>query len=203
MACLASVQYYISVQYVCLLFAKNCLKYFKDIALKDERPLCTSKINQMRSRIERYNSSKNCINENIGFMPFGILALVWIVVTVGISSLVMKDAIFTPLFGMITIGFTIFKALCHIYWITSTASQSTKAMSQARIIAGKIITETTGTKDLCKEATSLAHYLAIDPLVHYYAWDMFVISPYLALGFCNAVIPFTIMIITTNREFSN
>lgn len=203
MAMLASVQYYVSVQYVCFVFAKNCLKHFKEIALKDERPLGSVKINQMRKRIELYNSAQSCINENIGFMPFGILAFVWIVVTVGISSLVMKDAIFSPLFGLITIGFTIFKVCCHVYWITVTAGQSTKAMTQARIIAGKIITETTGQKEVCKEALTLAHYLAIDPLVHYYAWDMFEISPCLALGFCNAVIPFTIMIITTNREFSN
>ena len=211
---LAAAQYYISIQYACFVYAENCARFFSAINLTAKKCLDPQIATEMRSKIEFYNSMQSCINENIGFIPFAVLALVWVVVTMGISSVLMKETVFQLLFGFITIGFAIAGISFQIYWITVTASKSTKAMERSRAIAARIVTHTPstatarsdgnrGTFQLSPEAVSLAHYLAIDPLTRSQAWDMFEISPFLLLAFCNAVIPFTIMIITTNREFSN
>lgn len=211
---LAAAQYYIAIQYVGFLYAEHCSLYFTRInSSSSKKFIHPTIINEMRHKIEFYNTFQLCINENIGFIPFAMLSLVWVVVTLGISSIAMKESIFQLAFGFITVGFAIVCISCQIYWITITAGKSTRSMERSRAIAARIVTFTNIASNITQmndcsfklspEAVSLAHYLAIDPLVKAEAWSMIEISPFLLLAFCNAVIPFTIMIITTNREFSD
>lgn len=190
-------------------------------AASNPEPVKGQLVGICRSLYKAHWTAKNNFNDTIGIIPFSLFGSLFFVFTTGISYVVIMKMKF-ELFFFITfiVGCTLYFILLA-YYVAWHASKSTAAMSQALAAIGEL----TSRYDMdCSEDTrrqceglhrlTLSHGLqpgetgdsAIKVIIVSFcfsasAWRAFNIDCSILLTFPNALVPFTIMIITSAAEF--
>lgn len=145
------------------------------------------------------------LNDDMGILPLNIFAMEFSVFSAGITFLMLNRDEIPAAFAALTVGSVNFLFLILTYRIIETATTSHKIISQCWSIAGDSITDPmmSGVKDKRPDMMrkALKFYLTTDGAVPAKAGDNIVIDRTLILSFFSHLIPFTVMLFTTVKEF--
>ena len=154
---------------------------------------------QPKKLLSEYISFVANVNDKLGLIPMTIFAVLFLNIVMLISFVSMASYVSV---GMIfsTLAGTIATEAMAIILIITKSNKSTRNISQAFAVAQEL-----SSKPLVKNnhwqvleaRRSLKTFLCQKHMPHVTAMSMFDIEPSIVLSFLNAVIPFTIMFVTT------
>jgi hypothetical protein len=154
---------------------------------------------EIMKKLDKYFSFVKEINRLVGAIPLAMFTVLFFNILIGVSFVTMQDSssfiiVYTPL--LCTIGnqlYCICQAVC-------AACKATDLIENAKFIAYRFACKklpNTSNAALMESRRSLTVLLQGPCAVRFTAQNVFDLTPSTILGFMNAVIPFTVMFITT------
>jgi hypothetical protein len=144
------------------------------------------------------------VNKDMGVLPFAILAIVFVFFSGNIAYIVVDGKNMSLTFTAITVWYLNVLFLVIVYQIISMASKSRNIMCRCWDMAEECVTESLTemeNKVFHEERKALIFYLTTRRVVCAKACDIIVIDGSLVLSFFSELIPFTVMLFTTLKQF--
>ena len=136
---------------------------------------------------------KRTFNETLGLIPFAELAQVYSATITALSYVISNNVNFSTFFIVSCVCLMMFYMVSMVYYVVYSGSSTNITLTNARNAICDTLSEI-GTNSEARNA--LYRLVTSVELVKASAYGMFDIECDLALKFPNAVIPFTIMIVT-------
>lgn len=196
------VQFYISILFVTVQIAEQVKFKFLQWTMTGEPDY-----NMMRRSLEWYNKLLKIVNEEAGMIPFGILAMEFMMFACGISFVVTGSELgVLPMLALLTTGMLNVSFIRTFYQLIHLAHKSRRNIRRAWKIAEESVADPfsmqhDGSSHAMKTRKSLKFFLITESVVPAKAVDNIVIDHSLILNFFNQLIPFTVMMFTTLKEF--
>lgn len=155
-------------------------------------------LNVKRS-LEKYYSFVRHINDWLGYIPLAMFAFLFGNFVYSMTAISLNNNLS---FGFIFVvfGSTIASQLHTIKQVICAATDATSIIGEAVNIASSLTTEPCAENtpfDIIERRRSLTVFLEQQSIVPFTAQSTFTLEPSVLLSFANAVVPFTVMIITT------
>lgn len=191
------MQAYISLLNVSVVFANHIRSRFS----KNEIQAGVHFEHVIRS-LKRYNSFMTAINSNIGILPFAVFAVLFVFFAGGISFMVVDGNKYSSQFTAFALAIVIVMPLVFAVEAIRKASKSRGVMKDCWQMAEDCIasSEMTG-NGLDEKKETLKFYLSTRGVVRAKGCNSVVIDRSLILSFFSELIPFTVMLFTTLKEF--
>ena len=197
-------QYFIAVITIGKLYAIHVRNIVSQI---HERHVCSMKSKTMKSRLllgvkrnlEKYYSFVRHINDWLGYIPLAMFAFLFCNFVYSMTAVSLNNNLsfgFTFLVFGLTIAYQLYTVNQAIY----VATDATKVIGEAVNVASSLTTEPCREDtpfDVIESRRSLTVFLEQQTIVPFTAQSIFTLEPKVLLSFANAVVPFTVMIITT------
>ena len=181
-----------------------------------------SLFNQLLIRLKFYNDLVDNVNDTISLIPFTAQVIDFSFIIAGISFVVIYDSNFSVIFLIFTVGFMIlFNLLLFHLWVKFSCDafdtmrkvwkETVKLLSCPVMMTDRLnscldMTEKLHCRpDMMTRSESLSRlnvYISRGSISQSTVWNLFKIKRTLLLSFASQVIPFTIMIITTQFSIS-
>lgn len=176
-------------------FAQLCERIFR-FELEQEVP----NLQRVRMFYDYHNQLKRSVNDALGLVPFNLFGKTFMFFASGLSFFIIHEHEFDPYFLIVTIGIGTIQVISTISLIVYSCSKATSDFDKARLIASKL-----SLKDVSnfKARSLLIALIANEPTVQATAWDMFDVNKQVFLNFANALIAFTVMIITSTDQINS
>lgn len=150
--------------------------------------------------LQDFHKLINVINDRLGLIPLSLFALLFIEVVLGICFIVLSKSEGMS-FIFIGLGSAILLHTIAVVVITRTASRTAKTMREAVGFARRLslvkLPHKTGFEAF-ESRRCLTVFLDQEPVVvSFTCMSMFTLEPSVILSFFNALVPFTVMFITT------
>ena len=197
-------QFYIGVLMVGKVCAEQTKTMFRDVYQRQGHlSMKKTVLLDVKSRLEQYYSFVNDINQTLGVIPLAMFACLFATFSDFFTGASLNSRINLG-FIIIVFGATIVNQVLSIIQAVTTAEKANKAIEEAVKFANSMSTEPIEANtpmEVVESRRSLTVFLQQQTIVPFTAQSMFVLKPFLLLSFCNAVIPFTVMITTTIAQF--
>lgn len=157
--------------------------------------------------LEWYNELMQAVNECIGMLPFAVLGMMFVYFSCGITFLITSgdELHISPAFAALSVGFSNVVYIIFTYEIIQKASTIWKSMSRCWKNAGDCVSEPvvglTPTKESLEMRKSLKFFLTTEKAIEVKACDTIAMDRSLILSFLSQLIPLTVMMFTTVKEF--
>lgn len=153
----------------------------------------------IQRQIEKYFEFVRNVNENLSVIPFALFAVTFVNFISGIA--------YVSLNAEVKIGFTIISFMSAILNPIIVILQIMSETTEAKIIMENVIVSAMKLScnplsrmvsfEILEARRSLTVFLQQQSVVPFAALSLFSLGPSVYLSFCNAIVPFTVMIITT------
>ena len=205
------ITFYVTVQSVIVAHAEHCIrtshkvkKWFKLLDLTNQRA------NSIKSSIQFHSEFIEFVNDSLGLIPFTYMAGSFGFWVGGFSFIMANQGIaFSPFFILVEVGMPWMAfAYCGINF-SEICGTAVHYIEKVKDEATGIVSEISSTKEnkamteLREKKRALTAFLLRQKPTVITAWNMFEINKSLVLTFCNAVIPFTVMVATTMGQFKD
>ena len=149
--------------------------------------------------LKKYLKFVDEINGSVGIIPMSLFILLFMHITVALSlSFLFDDSTGFVLFGIV--GMSISNKVFNVIQIIMMATKATNTIRAAVIEAEKLIAIpllSRSCPQVLEFRRSLRIFLQSQTNVVFSAMSTFVLQPSIVLSFFNAIVPFTVMFITT------
>lgn len=197
------LQMYLSLQFCSLVYARETCHLFRLFKRLD---YTTPHVyNTMKQRMELYNSFKSALNRRLGFLPFALMANLFCIFCITPVFMFFKRTTVDRTFLMLLLGCMNVILFNLLHLIVHVVSSSHENMLSARELAIQIVTtllplDRRNYHKLKECRQSLRVYLQCECITPSTAWNCFIVDRCMVLSFFNALIPFTVMLLTTLKE---
>ena len=203
------ITYYVTTSNVLVAHANHYVKAFQQFnnSLLD---LTNERLHSIKRNIRFHSEFLAFVNELMGLIPFMYLAVSFATWVGGFSFLMANHGVdFTILFILAEVGLPIITATWIAMMVSNVCGKMVQCLEKVKDEATEIasgvesIKENKSLPDLRERKRALTAFLCRQPPTVITAWNMFDMNKSLILGFCNAVIPFTVMVATTMGQLKD
>jgi hypothetical protein len=203
------MQFYVSIMFATVQVAKYMRSEFMRWSIVGEHP----DHEMMREYLEWYNKLMRSVNEEAGIVPFSLLGMEFVGFACGLSFFVTQsDLGMSPWMMAFSMGAMNCSFVKSFYQLIKLAHQSRRYISRAWKIAEESVARPVSQslfpphdQNLIERKIaarkSLKFFLLTEKVITAKAADSITIDRSLILKFFNQLIPFTVMMFTTLKEF--
>lgn len=161
----------------------------------------------IKQRLQSFNDRMRAVNLESGILSFALLSIIFTGFSTGITFFVTNGSRLRdpPYFTLVTTVALNVRCLTLAFRVIQLGHKTQEVMNKAWILASDAVTIRTPADDMTSEymesKKGLKFFLMNESPVPVKACDNIIINRSLILSFFNQLIPFTVMLFTTVREF--
>lgn len=206
---LISQIYYIVIQYISAIYAESVFDSVYHYSLSG-KVITIRSVKTLIRLIECYNEMKQCVNENLGTVPFLLMGSFFAHIASGTAHVILHYDNFKLIFTVIVLTTLIIYFLLMTLIMIELASRSYDSVIKAKTMLIKMLSAsltehaqlTRSVSEIEKLKISLLIYLINLNVTPSIAFNMFIINRSLILKFTSSVVPLTVMIIETSIQIN-
>lgn len=191
----AVILYYTMVVKLMVVYGKHCNRIFKLLRTiaTPKRILCAKRF------FEFHSEYMECINETLGVIPLFFLLILFSYTVAGFSFIMTFESNFSPLFLITHVGLIAVQAFIIATDMIETCTDATEIMTRAKFEMIQVLSDPDDLSNFeMREAKrGLSVFISNYDVTPVLAWKMFTVKRSLIPSFFDSVIPFTVMILTT------
>ena len=212
--------FYWMVATIAKIYASHCKRVIEEIrnrrrtrvlkTVKDGKVYeLTDDFELIQKTLGRYFAFVREINETLGAIPLTMFVALFLDIILAVSLVTLFEN-WSFGFAAVSLGCSVLNQLIGVFQVIHAPTVATGIVEEAIILADKLAATPLPEKatfNLLESRRSLTVFLQKQTSVPFSAQSTFVLEPSVVLSFFNAVVPFTVMFITTiahiNKDRSN
>ena len=184
---------------------KTILKVWKRrFAFGNKSEVTPEDLQLVQQTLDKYYRFVREINRSLGAIPLSQFAALFVLFVMSVSMVTLFSSI-SMTFALISLGASVANQVIGIVQIVCTASKTTNLIDEAVFMADQLTTMPLP-QDVCFNLLecrrSLTVFLQRQTSVVFSAQSTFILEPSVVLSFLNAIVPFTVMFITTIAQMN-
>ena len=201
--------FYWTVETIAKTYAQHSKKVILEVwkrrfAFGNKFQVTAEDLQLVQQTLDKYYCFVREINQSLGAIPLSLFAILFVVFVMSVSMITLFSNM-TMTFAMLALGASVANQVIGIVQIVCTASKATNIIEDAVFMADQLTTIPLP-QDVCfnlfESRRSLSVFLQRQTSVVFSAQSTFVLEPSVVLSFVNAIVPFTIMFITTIAQMN-
>ena len=201
--------FYWTVETIAKTYAQHSKKVILEVwkrrfASGNKSQVTSEDLQLVQQTLDRYYRFVREINRSLGAIPLFHFAALFVVFVMSVSMITLFSNI-NMTFAFMILGASVANQVIGIVQIVCTASKATNIIDEAVFMADQLTTIPLP-QDVCfnlwESRRSLTVFLQRQTSVVFSAQSTFVLEPSVVLSFVNAVVPFTVMFITTIAQMN-
>lgn len=195
--------YYILILLLVKTFASNSKTFTNRIMQDGIRKPNTNEsfFRETLIRVKFYNAMVNEVNRCLASIPFLMVSFKFIAIVSAFSYVAIYDCVFSPAFVLNSTGLIFPFTSLMLHYAIHWSCDASDIMKQYRIDVVGILESIQNPTVTGVQAPCLKWYLEIEPIAQMSMGNVFDTNRSFLLSFTEAILPFTVMIVTTTRSF--
>ena len=201
--------FYWAVETIAKTYAQHSNKVIREVwkrrfAFRNKSEVTPEDLQLVQQTLDKYYRLVREINQSLGAIPLSLFTALFVVFVMSVSMVTLFSSINMTL-ALIGFGASVGNHVIGIVQIVCTASKATNIIDETVFMADQLTTiplPQDVSFSLLECRRSLTVFLQRQTSVVFYAHSTFVLEPAVVLSFINAVVPFTIMFITTIAQMN-
>ena len=201
--------FYWTVETIAKTYAQHSNKVIREVwkrrfAFGNKSEVTPEDLQLVQQTLDKYYRFVREINQSLGAIPLSGFTILFLDFVMSVSVITLFSNM-TMTFAVVALGANIANQVIGILQMVYTASKATNIIDEAVFMADQLTTIPLAQDvsfSLLECRRSLTVFLQRQTSVVFYAHSTFVLEPSVVLGFVNAIVPFTVMFITTIAQMS-
>ena len=201
--------FYWTVETIAKTYAQHSNKVILDVwkrrfAFADKSEVTPEDLQLVQQTLDKYYRLVRETNQSLGVIPLSGFISLFVIFVIGVSMVTLFSNI-SLTFSLLALGANVANQVIAILQIVHTGSKATNMMNDAVFMADQLTTIPLPQHvsfSLLECRRSLTVFLQRQTSVVFSAQSTFNLEPAVVLSFVNAVVPFTVMFITTIAQMN-